>query len=244
MTSVTSTRSRWGRVAAAAARVRLDLPLAALDMILCASAYAGVLILRFDGSVPEAWWQSFRPFVIAAILVHVGVNWAGGSTGTSGGTPACSKPVTSSRRGSSRGACSGPCPSRATGSCPPPWSCWGRWSPRRSWGRCATSHGSSTSSARPSPVTRSGCSSSGQATRARRSCARCSAPQATSSRWACWTTTRARGADPSPACRSSGASTTSGGPPTPRGPTRRCWPSRPRTGSSFAGSPRPRTTRS
>ena len=68
----------WARLAASAARLRLDLPLVLLDVILSAAAYAAVMMLRFDGSVPAHWWASFRPFVLTAVVLHVGVNWAGG----------------------------------------------------------------------------------------------------------------------------------------------------------------------
>ena len=59
------------RLARAAARVPVDLPLAVLDIVLVAASYAAVLVARFDGSVPGVWWDRFAVFVPAACVTHV-----------------------------------------------------------------------------------------------------------------------------------------------------------------------------
>ena len=58
--------------------MRTDLPLAALDAVLISAAYAGVLLLRFDGTVPTKYWGGYARFIPLAVLVHLLANsWAG-----------------------------------------------------------------------------------------------------------------------------------------------------------------------
>src|SRR2546428_1379461 len=66
------------RVARVAKRVRADLPLGAFDALLTIVAYLAVLVLRFDGSVPHTYWHGFRDFTAAALVAHLGSNWACG----------------------------------------------------------------------------------------------------------------------------------------------------------------------
>jgi FlaA1/EpsC-like NDP-sugar epimerase len=49
--------------------------LAALDALRSALGFLAVLILRFDGSVPEAQWARFGRFLIIAIVVQLAANW-------------------------------------------------------------------------------------------------------------------------------------------------------------------------
>lgn len=49
--------------------MRADLSLVALDAALIAAAFLGMLLLRFDGSVPTAFWQGFRAFLPLAVIV-------------------------------------------------------------------------------------------------------------------------------------------------------------------------------
>jgi len=57
--------------ARAASRVRVDLPLVALDVLLVASSYTLVLVARFEGSVPGKWWEIFAYFAPAACITHI-----------------------------------------------------------------------------------------------------------------------------------------------------------------------------
>jgi FlaA1/EpsC-like NDP-sugar epimerase len=66
------------RALRAAAHMRSDLPLAMLDAALIIAAYAGVLLLRFDGVVPPKYWAGFARFIPVAIALHLLANcWAG-----------------------------------------------------------------------------------------------------------------------------------------------------------------------
>ncbi|MGH9148823.1 MAG: polysaccharide biosynthesis protein [Acidimicrobiales bacterium] len=69
------------RVARAAARMRGDLALLTLDVALTAGAYFALLVMRFDGRVPERYWQASRVFVVAAVAIHLFCNWAWGLYG-------------------------------------------------------------------------------------------------------------------------------------------------------------------
>jgi len=66
------------RIVRAANRVGLDLPSLALDVVLVATAYLAILILRFDGAVPEDYWSAFLGYLPLALAAHVGSNWAWG----------------------------------------------------------------------------------------------------------------------------------------------------------------------
>ena len=60
------------RFATRSARLRGDLPLAALDATVAAAALAIVLVLRFDGAVPAERWASLAAFLPVAVLVTLG----------------------------------------------------------------------------------------------------------------------------------------------------------------------------
>ncbi len=64
----------WHRWASSAVRLRSDLTVLFLDIILVTAAYALMLVLRYDGRVPAAGWASFRIFVPLALLITVAVN--------------------------------------------------------------------------------------------------------------------------------------------------------------------------
>lgn len=59
------------RLARAASRVRVDLPLVALDVFLIGASYTIVLLARFEGRVPGVWWDRFLVFLPVAMLVTV-----------------------------------------------------------------------------------------------------------------------------------------------------------------------------
>lgn len=64
----------WARAAAAITQLRSDVPLALLDAALVASVYLAVMVFRFDGEIPPSFWQSTRPFLLTAVVVHLGAN--------------------------------------------------------------------------------------------------------------------------------------------------------------------------
>jgi FlaA1/EpsC-like NDP-sugar epimerase len=71
-----STGGRFNRVSAhlperIAARVRRDFPLALLDIAIVFVAYLAALALRFDGSVPAAYWKSFWVFLPVVASLHI-----------------------------------------------------------------------------------------------------------------------------------------------------------------------------
>lgn len=63
------------RLARAMARVRADVPLVLLDVLLCIGAYGAVLVLRFEGSVADRYWDLFPRFVPLAVATHLAANW-------------------------------------------------------------------------------------------------------------------------------------------------------------------------
>lgn len=69
------------RFASIAARVRVDLPFALLDAAFVAVAFGIVLMLRFDGSVPERYWGQFVRALPLIILVTLAMNWLWGLYG-------------------------------------------------------------------------------------------------------------------------------------------------------------------
>ena len=71
----------WGRLARRAARLRSDLLLGLLDAALLTAAYAAVLILRFDGKVPNHHWDKFWVFLPFGLAVALLSNWAWGLYG-------------------------------------------------------------------------------------------------------------------------------------------------------------------
>ena len=69
------------KVARTASRMRADMPLVVLDALLVFGVYFAALVLRFDGSVPKHNWETFPPFVMLALVLQVGCNWAWGLYG-------------------------------------------------------------------------------------------------------------------------------------------------------------------
>jgi FlaA1/EpsC-like NDP-sugar epimerase len=66
------------QLARKAVRVRVDPALFAFDVVLIATAYLAVLVLRFDGDVPPGWQSSFGEFLLGAIAIQITANWAWG----------------------------------------------------------------------------------------------------------------------------------------------------------------------
>ena len=63
---------KWAtRVARGASRMRGDLPLALLDIVLVMASYGLLLGLRFDFAVPADYWASFRAFIPFVCLADV-----------------------------------------------------------------------------------------------------------------------------------------------------------------------------
>jgi FlaA1/EpsC-like NDP-sugar epimerase len=77
----TTLRSAWAKLASRTVRMRSDLVVVALDMALTASAFAAMLMLRYDASVPDHGWSDFATFVPIAMLVVVVSNLAWGLYG-------------------------------------------------------------------------------------------------------------------------------------------------------------------
>ena len=72
---------RWSRAASLAAQMRADLLFATFDLVLVSAAYIGVMVLRFDGTVPSCSWDGFYRFLVVALVVHLSSNWAWGLYG-------------------------------------------------------------------------------------------------------------------------------------------------------------------
>jgi len=68
-------------LASTTARVRVDLPFAAFDAIFVVLAFGVVLVLRFDGAVPERYWKQFVTTLPLIILVALAMNWLWGLYG-------------------------------------------------------------------------------------------------------------------------------------------------------------------
>ncbi len=66
------------RIVAAARR---DLPLVAMDLVIVPVAYLVAVVLRFDGSIPDGYWASFRVFALVAMAIFVIVNYLFGLYG-------------------------------------------------------------------------------------------------------------------------------------------------------------------
>jgi FlaA1/EpsC-like NDP-sugar epimerase len=58
-----------------AARLRRDFPLGVIDLVTVTLAYLAALALRFDGSVPSDYWDSFWRFLPAVAFLHIMVNF-------------------------------------------------------------------------------------------------------------------------------------------------------------------------
>jgi FlaA1/EpsC-like NDP-sugar epimerase len=79
--------SRWAtkpllqQLVRAAARLRTNSALVALDGVLAVCAYVGVLVLRFEGAVPAGYWTAFGSFLLVAVTVTIAFNWLTGLYG-------------------------------------------------------------------------------------------------------------------------------------------------------------------
>ena len=73
--------TKGAKIASSVARVRSDLTLGMIDLILTAGSYLVVLLLRFDGFVPPMQWQRFESFLPVALIVHIFANLAWGVYG-------------------------------------------------------------------------------------------------------------------------------------------------------------------
>jgi len=69
------------QVAREAARLRGDLPFICVDAVLVASVYLGLVVLRFNGSVPNLYWDRFRVFLVVATCFHLVANRVAGLYG-------------------------------------------------------------------------------------------------------------------------------------------------------------------
>ena len=59
-------------------RLRADLIFAALDAVLVACCFTGLLVVRFDGAVPASYWSAFRTFLPVALGCCLAANWVWG----------------------------------------------------------------------------------------------------------------------------------------------------------------------
>jgi FlaA1/EpsC-like NDP-sugar epimerase len=52
-----------------------DVPLVILDLAVVVVAYMAILVLRFDGAVPQHWWMRFWRFIPVAAFLHLVSNY-------------------------------------------------------------------------------------------------------------------------------------------------------------------------
>lgn len=71
----------WSTLAGRSVRGRAEAALAMLDGLLVTTAYALVLLARYDVAVPSQAWIDFRLFVPIGVLVHLVANWISGLYG-------------------------------------------------------------------------------------------------------------------------------------------------------------------
>jgi FlaA1/EpsC-like NDP-sugar epimerase len=69
------------RLASKTARMRIDVPFALLDAFFVSVAFGLILVLRFDGAVPERFWQQFVTSLPMIILITLAMNWLWGLYG-------------------------------------------------------------------------------------------------------------------------------------------------------------------
>lgn len=75
-------KGSWSaRVANTASRLKGDLPLALLDVLICAGVYLLLIAVRFDFQMPPHYWNEIRVFIPVACVVSVGCNAAFGAYG-------------------------------------------------------------------------------------------------------------------------------------------------------------------
>ncbi|MGB0113418.1 MAG: nucleoside-diphosphate sugar epimerase/dehydratase [Ilumatobacteraceae bacterium] len=70
----TTGKQLWAQVASRSVHFRTDLPLALLDAALVTTAYLGMLVLRYDGSVSDTAWNGFLQFLPIAIATTLASN--------------------------------------------------------------------------------------------------------------------------------------------------------------------------
>jgi len=63
------------------ARMRADLPFALLDAFFVSVAFGLILVLRFDGAVPDRFWRQFVTALPLIILITLAMNWLWGLYG-------------------------------------------------------------------------------------------------------------------------------------------------------------------
>jgi FlaA1/EpsC-like NDP-sugar epimerase len=78
---VPTARRLWAKLAGRTVRMRSDLVVVALDIALTASAFAAMLLLRYDGSIPDDGWSDLAAFMPVALLTVVVANLAWGLYG-------------------------------------------------------------------------------------------------------------------------------------------------------------------
>lgn len=71
-------RSAWRRIAS---RLRHDVPLGLVDVLLVAGSYLVLLAVRFDGNIPSRYQSQLVAFLPVIISVHIGSNLAWGLYG-------------------------------------------------------------------------------------------------------------------------------------------------------------------
>src|SRR4051794_10404648 len=76
-----SGRTLGSRVAPAASRIRGDLPLVVIDVLLIIAVYVLLFAIRFDFRVPTSYWNEFRVFLPVACAVSLAANWGWGCYG-------------------------------------------------------------------------------------------------------------------------------------------------------------------
>ena len=74
-------RRLWTRSASRTVQMRSDVLVAVFDVALTALAFGAMLVLRFDGSVPDSYWSSFGRFLPIGIGAVLLANWGWGLYG-------------------------------------------------------------------------------------------------------------------------------------------------------------------
>ncbi|MFW6033588.1 MAG: polysaccharide biosynthesis protein [bacterium] len=75
-------RRGWtSRLASRAARVRVDLPFALFDLVFLVVAFGAILLLRFDGAVPDQYWRQYITALPIIAGVTLAMNWLWGLYG-------------------------------------------------------------------------------------------------------------------------------------------------------------------
>jgi FlaA1/EpsC-like NDP-sugar epimerase len=74
-------RQIWARLAGRSIRLKADLALALLDLVLATSSFTAMLVLRYDGTVPSQSWTDFLSFLPVALVVVVASNISWGLYG-------------------------------------------------------------------------------------------------------------------------------------------------------------------